>query len=178
MQLKKGAKVEVCSEEQGFVGSWYTAFVLSWDRNECTVEYEHLVTEDNEHVKLQEVLRRNQLRPIPKALETRQWRRGDRVEAYDREGWWEGVISKVLPDKSYYVYFRESGEELSFRASDIRVHQEWKDGRWIVSQVRASPDAAGYGSTSCAPVVSAQPRFFLVPLYCSPSTALACCNRC
>ncbi|TXG65460.1 hypothetical protein EZV62_006735 [Acer yangbiense] len=44
-----------------------------------------------------------------------------------------GVISKVLSNSRYIVYFRESYEEVEFEHSDLRIHQDWIDGKWIAA---------------------------------------------
>ncbi|TXG65459.1 hypothetical protein EZV62_006734 [Acer yangbiense] len=44
-----------------------------------------------------------------------------------------GVISKVLSNSRYIVYFRESYEEVEFEHSNSRLHQDWIDGKWIVA---------------------------------------------
>ncbi|KAI9185440.1 hypothetical protein LWI28_007245 [Acer negundo] len=44
-----------------------------------------------------------------------------------------GVNSKVLSNSRYIVYFTESYEEVEFEHSDLRLHQDWIDGKWIVA---------------------------------------------
>ncbi|KAK1584591.1 hypothetical protein Q3G72_034220 [Acer saccharum] len=44
-----------------------------------------------------------------------------------------GVISKVLSNSRYIVYFRESYEEVEFEHSDLRLQQDWIDGKWIAA---------------------------------------------
>ena len=44
------------------------------------------------------------------------------------------MISKVLGGSKYLVYFRGTNEEIEFKHSDLRPHQDWNDGNglWLL----------------------------------------------
>ncbi|KAL8244674.1 hypothetical protein R6Q59_010932 [Mikania micrantha] len=55
----------------------------------------------------------------------------DEVDAITTDGWWEGVITGVLPGNRYSVFFRATREQLEFSGSELRVHREWFYGNWV-----------------------------------------------
>ncbi|KAK1584322.1 hypothetical protein Q3G72_031950 [Acer saccharum] len=57
----------------------------------------------------------------------------DQVDAWHNDGWWVGVISRVQNNSRYIVYFRESDEEFEFEQSELRLHQDWIDGKWMAA---------------------------------------------
>ncbi|KAJ9552492.1 hypothetical protein OSB04_016537 [Centaurea solstitialis] len=56
----------------------------------------------------------------------------DVVDAYDRDGWWMGVVTEVLNDDKYMVSFESPPEELEFEKSQLRLHVDWIDGHWEI----------------------------------------------
>ncbi|KAI3740551.1 hypothetical protein L2E82_31019 [Cichorium intybus] len=59
----------------------------------------------------------------------------DVVDAYLRDGWWIGVVSKVIGDgeiknKKYVISFESPPEEVEFDGSQIRLHVDWVDSGW------------------------------------------------
>jgi hypothetical protein len=56
----------------------------------------------------------------------------EEVDALYNDGWWVGIVSKVL-GKKYMVYFRGTNEELEFNHDDLRLHHEWINGKWILA---------------------------------------------
>ncbi|XAR49715.1 hypothetical protein NMG60_11032993 [Bertholletia excelsa] len=55
----------------------------------------------------------------------------EKVDAWYNDGWWVGLISRVLDGLSYAVYFWTTNEELEFGHFNLRPHQEWIGGKWI-----------------------------------------------
>ncbi|KAJ7980433.1 Agenet domain containing protein [Quillaja saponaria] len=55
------------------------------------------------------------------------------VDARYNEGWWQGVISKVLNSREYLVYFKTSKELIMFENSKLRYHQDWLNGEWVIA---------------------------------------------
>ncbi|KAL2921060.1 DUF724 domain-containing protein 3 [Bienertia sinuspersici] len=130
----KGAMVEVSSDEPGYEGSWYSAVILRSTRmGRYMVEYMTLKTEDNRKFLREEAEARN-IRPCPPDIEmNRQFFLLEKVDAWHNDGWWEGVISKVLADKKYMVYFDTNNEELEFDHVNLRSRQAWINGSWIAA---------------------------------------------
>lgn len=142
--FKKGTIVEVSSEDEGLRGSWYTATVLrsisnkSTDNYKMLVEYHNLMADDNPNKPLREFVDAILVRPIPpRDPPSRKYRLMEDVDAFHNDGWWEGVVTKVLESSSegsrrYAVFFRCSREQIEFDPSDLRVHREWVLGDvWV-----------------------------------------------
>ena len=142
--FKKGTIVEVSSEDEGLRGSWYTATVLRSISNKSTnnykmlVEYHNLMADDNPNKPLREFVDAILVRPIPaRDPPSRKYRLMEDVDAFHNDGWWEGVVTKVLESSSegsrrYAVFFRCSREQIEFDPSDLRVHREWVLGDvWV-----------------------------------------------
>ena len=74
------------------------------------------------------------IRPCPpETLVVDRLSRFEEVDAFYNDGWWVGVISMVLGGSKYLVYFRDTDEEIEFKHSDLRLHQDWIDGKWIMA---------------------------------------------
>ena len=142
--FKKGTIVEVSSVDEGLRGSWYTATVLRSISNKTTnnykmlVEYHNLMADDNPNKPLREFVDAILVRPIPpRDPPSRKYRLMEDVDAFHNDGWWEGVVTKVLGSSSegsrrYAVFFRCSREQIEFDASDLRLHREWVRGDvWV-----------------------------------------------
>ncbi|KAG9457761.1 hypothetical protein H6P81_002269 [Aristolochia fimbriata] len=131
LKICKGKTVEVCSDEEGFLGAWFTATVIGpVKKNKFLVEYHTLKTDDDSGF-LREQIPSQHIRPAPPAIEIKKFCLLEEVDAFYNDAWWVGVISKVLKGGKYIVFFRQTMEELQFRHSDLRLHQDWIDGRWV-----------------------------------------------
>lgn len=137
-----GAKVEVRSDEEGFVGAWFAAEVVHLESpTSCIAEFEELLADDASSP-LQELVSFHNLRPCPPALPAcYDWLQGHLVEAYDRDGWWAGTVVRSVPDEDkVLVHFRTTGEEISFHASLLRGLQNWDSGKWTDLTQVGRPD--------------------------------------
>lgn len=132
--FREGMVVEVKSDEEGYQGSWYTAeIVSSLGSVGFLVEY-HTLKTDDESAPLREKVFASYIRPFPPEIERiDRYQVLEEVDAWFNEGWWVGLISKVLDDQKYGVYFWTSNEELFFVHSDLRVHQDWIDDNWTTA---------------------------------------------
>ncbi|MFQ6624995.1 hypothetical protein Gotur_004335, partial [Gossypium turneri] len=71
------------------------------------------------------------IRPRPPDIEVPdQFVMLDQVDAFYKGGWWKGVIIKVLSDDSKYHVYLATHEEMEFKHSELRLHQDWIDGKW------------------------------------------------
>ncbi|GAB2237434.1 hypothetical protein Droror1_Dr00015336 [Drosera rotundifolia] len=136
--FKKGSQVEVSLNEPGLVGSWYTATVLrpiSYRTNLIHVRYDTLLSDGSkadEEIPLEESVHAVNVRPVPpRGKERQKFRVDEDVDAFDEDGWWEGVVVGVLKGGKYEVYFRCSREQMVFGGSELRVHREWVKGEWV-----------------------------------------------
>ncbi|KAL2941689.1 DUF724 domain-containing protein 6, partial [Bienertia sinuspersici] len=130
--LSKGSLVEVSSDEDGFEGAWFAASVVEViKKNKFLVEYRDLRTEDDNDFVREEVDALH-IRPRPpEAEKLDKFKQFEEVDALYNDGWWVGIISEVLGDSKYLVYFKSTDEELEFKDDELRLHQDWIDGKWV-----------------------------------------------
>ncbi|MCL7047183.1 hypothetical protein MKW94_008745, partial [Papaver nudicaule] len=126
--IKVGETVEVT----GFSGSWFSANVVKKiNGNKYLIEYLNLKTEDETKL-LRKEAEISCIRPIPPNIpQVKSYSLLQEVDAEISNGWWCGVIYKVLSNSKYIVFFRESSEELEYDHSQLRPHQDWVDGKWV-----------------------------------------------
>lgn len=137
MEFVKGDQVEVCSKEDGFLGSYFGATVVSKtpEGSYYKVKYKNLVSEEDESRRLIEVISVDDLRPMPPKSLPVLFRRQDKVDAFDKDGWWVGEVSG-RKGELYSVYFATTGEELEYPLYRLRRHLEWVNGDWVSSAIR------------------------------------------
>lgn len=138
--LIKGSLVEVTSDEEGFKGAWFLATILklpsSSQRNpnvgKFYVEYKSLVSDDDSSRPLREYVSSALVRPVPPIDKHRDpFQIGDLVDAYYSDGWWTGVITKLLHGPRFIVTFQNPPDVIEFGPSDLRFHREWVNGSWV-----------------------------------------------
>lgn len=57
---------------------------------------------------------------------------GDEVDAFYSGGWREGVIAQTMGGSSKFsVYLRFLKRQLDFENSELRLHREWVNGKWV-----------------------------------------------
>ncbi|KAK4572420.1 hypothetical protein RGQ29_030745 [Quercus rubra] len=113
--LSKGTQIEVCSDEAGFEGAWFSAKVINAiGQDKYLVEYKSLRTEDNKQFLREEVdIKHMRPRP-PDAVVVDSFNLNEEVDAYYNDGWWEGVISRILKGSKYKIYFKRTKTMGSF----------------------------------------------------------------
>lgn len=122
-----GDTVEVMSEEIDLLGSYWEASVVAKHSldNEYIIEYKTLLEEDSTGP-LREVVREYQLRPIPPDMAVERYRFGDRVDAFNIDGWWSGtIVGTNVKEGQYYVYFDYLEGGLFHGVTTLRMHQDW-----------------------------------------------------
>lgn len=131
-KLSQGSLVEVSSDEEGFEGAWFAATVVKLlDNGNYLIEYQNLRNNDDTEF-LQEETDRLHVRPRPPDIGPfKSFKVLEEVDAQHNDGWWVGVISKVLKGQRYKVYFKANNEELEFKHADIRLHLDWINGKWV-----------------------------------------------
>lgn len=132
-------KVEVSSDDEGFLGAWFEATVLKPSGGKFLVKYATLKADDGIKPLTESVEGRN-IRPSPPHIPVVDgFKLLDEVDAFCNCAWWVGVISKVISSHKYMVYFRPWKEEMEFEHGQLRVHCDWMGGRWMwASPVRFS----------------------------------------
>ncbi|KAL1339626.1 hypothetical protein AAHE18_U052100 [Arachis hypogaea] len=134
-----GMLVEVSNDEEGFQGAWFSATVVEVIGDDrFLIEYKTLL-DDNSNL-LREEADKWHIRPPPPATsENIKFSYLEEVDAMYNDGWWVGVISKVLGDSKYVVYFRSSNEEIEFPNSQLRPHLDWIGGKWVLASESFKP---------------------------------------
>lgn len=130
----KGTIVEVSSDEDGFRGAWFAASIVeAVQKDKFLVQYQNLRTDDDLCF-LREEIDTLHIRPYPpETVVVNRFNLFEEVDASYNDGWWVGVISKVCVGSKYLVYFRDTDEEMEFEHSDLRPHQDWIDGKWVIA---------------------------------------------
>ncbi|CAK9137638.1 unnamed protein product [Ilex paraguariensis] len=130
--FKKGAEVEISSNDDGFRGAWYPGTVIRPTRseNKVLVEYKTLTADEAGKKPLRETLDLVQLRPPPPRERKRNFKFSEEVDAHHNDGWWEGVVTEVLDNGRYSVFFRGTREQIEFGEEQLRLHREWVNGKW------------------------------------------------
>lgn len=102
-------------------------------KNKFLVQYEKLKTDDETEFLTEEADGKN-IRPYPpKAVKANGYKLHEKVDALYNDGWWEGVICKVLRGGRYRVYFKGTGDYMKFEPSELRPRQDWIDETWVMS---------------------------------------------
>lgn len=136
--LTKGTEVEVRSEEEGFEEAWFRATILetppkptSRKRKQVLIEYKDLVAEKSGPLK--EYADPSHIRPLPPESEDRRgvFEENEVVDAAHKDGWWSGVVRKVVEGGRYRVYFDNPTDVIEFSGKELRVHWDWSDGKWV-----------------------------------------------
>ncbi|TQD69678.1 hypothetical protein C1H46_044790 [Malus baccata] len=133
-ELIEGTTVEVCTDEDGFQGAWFAANIVKvMEKDKFFIRYKTIKTDDNKELLTEEVDAKH-IRPRPpKVVAAESFSLTEEVDAFYNDGWWEGVIRKVLPGRRYKVYFKGTDDELMFQHSDLRPRQDWMDRTWVMA---------------------------------------------
>ncbi|KAF5769665.1 putative Agenet-like domain-containing protein [Helianthus annuus] len=70
----------------------------------------------------------------------------DVVDAYHRDGWWQGVVKTVILEgemRKYVVSFENPYEEYEFEKSKLRLHVDWVDSRWLIPPKKTPDEELG-----------------------------------
>lgn len=129
----KGMEVEVKGRVEQFRGAWYQATIVAlMADNSFMVEYHTLKTEDETEF-LSEAADAESIRPCPPIQNVEQFEPLAPVDAWYKEGWWKGHISRVMDGSNYMVCFNNTKREIVFKHNNLRPHQEWIEGQWVAS---------------------------------------------
>ncbi|OIT38101.1 PREDICTED: DUF724 domain-containing protein 3-like [Nicotiana attenuata] len=130
--FEKGDEVEVASQEYGYIGSYYTATIVSSvGAYHYRVKYKTLLTDD-ESAPLEEIVTVGEIRSVPPQHPEINFRLYGIVDAFDNDGWWLGFITGRIGTK-YIVYFPTTADEVAYPPEVLRFHQEWYNGKWVFS---------------------------------------------
>ncbi|CAK8572550.1 unnamed protein product [Lathyrus sativus] len=130
--FRPGTLVEISNDVEGYYGSWFTGkIVCCLHHHKFVVEYDKIMVDEEGTMGVQETVNLSQLRPIPPKEIIQDLQVGDEVDAYDRDGWWEGRISGNFENGMWAVYFKDWSEQLAYPEDELRRHHNWVNGSWI-----------------------------------------------
>ncbi|KAL0896262.1 hypothetical protein Bca101_080223 [Brassica carinata] len=128
LAIAKDSEVEVCSEEEGFVGVWFTAILEECPtksrRIKLRVRYTTLLQEDCS-TPLKETVQQSFIRPVPPEDlydDGVVFVEGSVVDADLKDGWWQGVVAKKLEHDLFLVCFDTPPDILQFNRNQLRPH--------------------------------------------------------
>ena len=139
-EINVGDTVEISSNEDGFLGSYFVAQVIEKIKNkhnnpEYEVEYETLLDDEDENKMYREKVEDYKVRPTPPVVRVAEFDVLDKVDVYDNDGWWVGRVTHKF-DYVYTVYFESTADEWAYSFDRLRLHQEYRNGVWTVSSGR------------------------------------------
>ncbi|EEF46743.1 RNA binding protein, putative [Ricinus communis] len=105
---------------------------------EALVQYRNLLSDTDEKKPLTEYVDFSFIRPLPPVPSTiPAFEPLDVVDAFHRDGWWKGIVTKVdvfedgkTNSKKYTVVFENPPEQFQFLSKDLRFHWDWSNGAW------------------------------------------------
>lgn len=125
-----GKAVEVSFERYDHRDVWFPATVVEVFGNDSfLVEYQ------KSNVRDKVTVGSFQIRPCPRHLKNTNFCLLEKVDAFYDFGWWSGVITKMLADSRYVVFFKQFNLEKEVSGLELRRHMDWKNGTWYTSQV-------------------------------------------
>ncbi|KAI5082179.1 hypothetical protein GOP47_0001922 [Adiantum capillus-veneris] len=154
-KIVTGSLVEVMSDEKGLRGVWFSARVQSVDDEKVFVLYDDLLADDgyspleewiqlkgssgkaprvrfahpNTNVGFEGTRKRRR-----EAMGSHKWSVGDQVDAWIRDGWWEGEIKEIIEDgeSKAKVFFPGDGDTSIVKTSKLRPSLMWSNGHWVL----------------------------------------------
>ncbi|XP_057976057.1 protein AGENET DOMAIN (AGD)-CONTAINING P1-like [Malania oleifera] len=141
--FKKGAEVEISSDDEAFRGSWYVGVVIramSKKNSTIIVVCKSLMADEEGLEPLRELVDLVQLRPPPPLELGRGFKFSEEVDVFHNDGLWEGVVTEVLDGGRCSIFFRGSREQMDFTATDLRLHREWVTGKWVLPLEKSDLD--------------------------------------
>ncbi|XP_020094162.1 uncharacterized protein LOC109714130 isoform X2 [Ananas comosus] len=150
--IRKGSLVEVAVDDDGLRGVWCSGSVLDIKDDRAYVCYNDRLPDDGsgqlkEWIPLMDdsdkpprirvahpmtTTKFEGTRKRRRELENYAWAIGDRVDAWIRDGWWEGTITeKSQADETEFTVHFPAGNSLVVKAWNLRPSLVWKDGHWI-----------------------------------------------
>ncbi|KAL9238684.1 hypothetical protein vseg_013074 [Gypsophila vaccaria] len=154
-----GDTVEVRSDEDGFIGSWHPAKIISWKIGCRVVKYDHLLSDDDkmytESIEVAGVIdgitnespvNRGRIRPRPLAakLKGAELHYGLCVDSYLNDAWWEGVVFDDNDgSRSREIFFPDLGDVAKVELENMRITWDWNEvteewtprGKWLFLEI-------------------------------------------
>lgn len=122
--------MEVKLELERLCDVWFPALIIK-ENEDATYLVKYQNSRNGEGVEAKITVDSLHVRPTPPHYVDRNYELLESVDTVCGFGWRAGVITKVLSDKRYTVFFKHGSEDREFSHSDLRPHLEWTDGKWV-----------------------------------------------
>ncbi|GAB2241206.1 hypothetical protein Droror1_Dr00017981 [Drosera rotundifolia] len=128
LQVQPGATVEVKFDEEDLQDIWFPATVVE-DVGDNSFSVEYLGSIECGLVKV--VVDYFHIRKPPPSMRRESFELLEKVDWFNGFGWYSGVVTKVLGDGSYIVFFKSTRKEKKLSLEDMRPHIDWVDCNWV-----------------------------------------------
>ncbi|KAL9246175.1 hypothetical protein vseg_019744 [Gypsophila vaccaria] len=154
-----GSVVEVLSQDSGMRGCWLRATITKKHKNKVKVSYHDVKDAEDESKRLEEWLLASRIAvrdemglryhgrttirpsfPFDGGKMQQAFNIGAVVDAWQFDGWWEGIVIQKKTSETFRVYFLGEKREAVFYGSDLRHSQEWMENTW--RKLSERPDVA------------------------------------
>ena len=130
LKFSPGKAVEVSLDAEDSLDIWYPATVVSETaKGSFEVEYKR----SDEGRPLHVVVDCDHIRPSPPACVNETFQLLEKVDAFCNFGWSSGVVTKVLAEGRYIVYFKRTKKEKELKHADLRIPMMQTHGKWAHS---------------------------------------------
>lgn len=130
MRLKKGTKVEVMNKEEGLIGSWCPATIVSGNGRSYYVIYNPNSACSDVQA---ETVTKKAIRPCPPPVRgIKDLASGDIVEVNHNQLWKAAIILNANSRNNYTVSLLGYMGVFNCHRHQLRIRQVWKDDKWFV----------------------------------------------
>ncbi|KAF9603686.1 hypothetical protein IFM89_037449 [Coptis chinensis] len=128
-------QVEVSLEDKKCHGAWFPA-TISKKTSDSSILVEYKLRRGDKDELMKKSMDSQHIRPCPPpSSDDKTFDLLEKVDAFYDGGWWSGVVTKVLANDKYNVFFKYQNEQREFKQSDLRLHMDWIDGKWVCDSV-------------------------------------------
>jgi len=135
LSLSPGAAVEVNIDPDNSPDVWFPAKFIKQFNNSFLVECQG----SQQAGYTQKAVDSLHIRPSPPPSSKKSFSLLEKVDAFYDFRWLSGVVTKILADGRYIVYFKRTKKEKELSHADLRLHMEWTDGKWVHSSLVRRP---------------------------------------
>ncbi|XP_020250825.1 DUF724 domain-containing protein 3-like isoform X1 [Asparagus officinalis] len=126
----QGTQVEISGDRENFGAAWFVGTILKvLGKTNFLVQYENLYS--NNLTELKEIVDIQYIRPCPPISDCTSFNVLDEVEGFDKNGWFAGVVCKILPGQRYTVKYKHQDNEMVFDHILLRPCCVWEKYRWV-----------------------------------------------